>query len=103
MRIVIVGGGISGLACYLFLQKHLSSIIPKTTELKIIIVESHAATRRQDRSGSAVDEAAGPVANTIGAALGLGRYHFHCAISPILLNRQSLAQQHPMASLFSEI
>ncbi|KAL8738181.1 MAG: hypothetical protein Q9181_000994 [Wetmoreana brouardii] len=71
MKIVIVGGGISGLACYLFLQKHLPSAIPTPTELEIVILESHAATRRTNRSASAINEAAGQVTNTIGAAIGL--------------------------------
>lgn len=73
MKIAIVGGGISGLACYLFLRKHLPSAIPSDVKLDITIVESHAATRRRQRSGTATHEAAGPVSNTIGAALGLGR------------------------------
>ncbi|KAL8925548.1 MAG: hypothetical protein Q9208_003439 [Pyrenodesmia sp. 3 TL-2023] len=71
MRVVIVGAGISGLSCYLFLQKHLSSAIPATTELDIIILESLAATRRHDRSATTVGEAAGPLVNTVGAAVGL--------------------------------
>ncbi|KAL8635735.1 MAG: hypothetical protein Q9228_006804 [Teloschistes exilis] len=71
MRIVIVGGGISGLACYLFLRKFIPSILPTSTELDIIIIESHAATKRRARSPGSVDEAAGPVATTIGSALGL--------------------------------
>ncbi|KAL8831673.1 MAG: hypothetical protein Q9170_005196 [Blastenia crenularia] len=73
MKIVIVGGGISGLACYLFLQKHLPAAIPDPIELEIIILESHAATKRQDRSGGASvsSEAAGPVASTVGAAIGI--------------------------------
>lgn len=72
MRVVIVGAGISGLSCYLFLQKHLSSVIPAPTELDIIILESHAATRRHHLSVTAVDEVAGPLVNTVGAAIGLG-------------------------------
>ncbi|KAL8734374.1 MAG: hypothetical protein Q9166_001572 [cf. Caloplaca sp. 2 TL-2023] len=70
MKIFIVGGGISGLACYLFLRKHLSSAIPSNVDVEITIFESHAATKRERRSGAA-DEAAGPVADTIGAALGI--------------------------------
>ncbi|KAL9576802.1 MAG: hypothetical protein Q9212_006804 [Teloschistes hypoglaucus] len=71
MRIVIVGGGISGLACYLFLCKFIPSILPTSTELDITIIESHAATKRRERSPDTVDEAAGPAATTIGSALGL--------------------------------
>lgn len=76
MKIVIVGGGISGLACYLFLRKNLPSAIPPNDELDITIVESHAAGKRVQRSGAATtDEAAGrPGSEIIGAALGLGRY-----------------------------
>ena len=72
MRIVIVGGGISGLACYLFLRKHLPSVVPAGVEVGITILESHAATRREQRSSSANDDSKGPVSDTIGAALGLG-------------------------------
>ncbi|KAL8813303.1 MAG: hypothetical protein Q9200_000373 [Gallowayella weberi] len=71
MQVIIVGAGISGLACYLFLRKHLPSALPSGVELHITIVESHAVTKRKQRSDGAVDEAAGQVANTIGAALGL--------------------------------
>ncbi|KAI4239189.1 MAG: hypothetical protein LQ352_007817 [Teloschistes flavicans] len=71
MRIVIVGGGISGLTCYLFLRKLIPSILPTSTELDITIIESHAATNRRVRPNDSVDEAAGPVATTIGSALGL--------------------------------
>ncbi|KAL8631482.1 hypothetical protein Q9189_002811 [Teloschistes chrysophthalmus] len=71
MRIVIVGGGISGLACYLFLRKLIPSILPTSTKLDITIIESHAATKRRQRSPDSVDEAAGPAATTIGSALGL--------------------------------
>lgn len=73
MRIVIVGGGISGLACWLFLRKNLPPPILSSVGLDITIIESHAATRRKQRSGAAVDEAAGQVANTVGAALGIGK------------------------------
>lgn len=72
MRIVIVGGGISGLACYLFLRKHLPSVVPAGVEVVITILESHAATRKEQRSSSAKDEFKGPVSDNIGAALGLG-------------------------------
>lgn len=75
MRVVIVGAGISGLSCYLFLQKHLLSVIKAPTDLEIIILESHAATSRRDASDTAFEEAAaapGPFADTIGAAIGLG-------------------------------
>ncbi|KAL8861870.1 MAG: hypothetical protein Q9178_001739 [Gyalolechia marmorata] len=74
MKIVIVGGGISGLVCYLFLRKHLPSDVPGGVEVGITILESHAATRRKQRSSSAKDEAKGPVSDTIGAALGLGSH-----------------------------
>ncbi|KAL8691573.1 MAG: hypothetical protein Q9218_003233 [Villophora microphyllina] len=71
MRIVIVGGGISGLACYLFLRKLVPSVIPTSTELDITIIESHAATKGLARGSGSLDQAAGPVANTTGSALGL--------------------------------
>ncbi|KAL8768228.1 MAG: hypothetical protein Q9209_005457 [Squamulea sp. 1 TL-2023] len=71
MKIVIVGGGISGLACYLFLRKHLPSAYPPDVEVEVTIIESHAATKGKQRSENATDEAAGPVSHTIGAAIGL--------------------------------
>ncbi|KAL9594763.1 MAG: hypothetical protein Q9219_006849 [cf. Caloplaca sp. 3 TL-2023] len=69
MRIVIVGAGISGLTCYLFLRKHLPKAIPDTTDLEIVVLESHRATKQQERVNNNVT--AGQVANTIGATLGI--------------------------------
>lgn len=68
MKIVIVGGGISGLACYLFLQKHLLAITPNSIEWEIIILESHASAKRDEPSAAAVNQSA---ANNIGAAVGI--------------------------------
>ncbi len=52
-------------------------MIEAKTDLEIIILESHAAaTRQRDPSDTAVEEAAataGPFADAIGAAIGLGK------------------------------
>lgn len=69
MKIVIVGAGISGLACYLFLQKHLSAITPNSIKWEIIVLESHASTKRDEPAGAVDYQSA---ANSIGASVGIG-------------------------------
>lgn len=48
MKIAIIGGGISGLATYLHLQKHLVSHPNLTSNLQIKIFESHDLKKHKD-------------------------------------------------------
>lgn len=74
---MIVGGGISGLAVYLFLQKLLSSKVQSSrSSIEVIIYETYNAAKRGDPSGTAAGEhgeraGAGFVTETIGGALGI--------------------------------
>ena len=76
MKILIVGGGISGLAVYLFLQKLLPKAQSSRSSVEVIIYETYDAAKRDDRSGTAAEEhgeraGAGFVTGTIGGALGI--------------------------------
>lgn len=73
MKIVIVGGGISGLVSYLFLKKHLPNPAAPAEAHKFFIYESHDASRnleRQLHSKDAVEQTTNTIA--IGGGLGLG-------------------------------
>lgn len=81
MKIVIVGGGISGLATYLFLQKRLSTsnFRSSTSSIEITIYETYNAAKRGERSRTTARErgegeavvGADFVSDTIGGALGI--------------------------------
>ncbi len=64
MRIVIIGGGISGLSTYLFLQKLLAS----SRNVSISIYESHGSSKRSTNSDDSTDD---QEPETIGAGLGV--------------------------------
>jgi 2-polyprenyl-6-methoxyphenol hydroxylase-like FAD-dependent oxidoreductase len=73
MKIVIVGGGISGLVSYLFLKKHLPNPAPPADAHEFFIYESHDASRnleRQLHSQDAFQQTTNTIA--IGGGLGLG-------------------------------
>ncbi|KAL8828295.1 MAG: hypothetical protein Q9191_002669 [Dirinaria sp. TL-2023a] len=70
MKIIIVGGGISGLSTYIFLKKLLPPALPHDTSLQICVCESHEAPRRQHRSKSSVTAPAS-FAQGVGGALGI--------------------------------
>lgn len=70
MRVVIVGGGIGGLAIYLFFQKLLPS--SPESSLEIIVYESHDARIRSQHAGNPIDgDTAALVPDTVGGALGI--------------------------------
>jgi 2-polyprenyl-6-methoxyphenol hydroxylase-like FAD-dependent oxidoreductase len=73
MKVVIVGGGISGLVSYLFLKKHLPNPAPPADAHEFLIYESHDASRNLERQLHSKD-ASQQTTNTIaiGGALGLG-------------------------------
>ena len=74
MKIVIVGGGISGLALYIALQKHLGKPHASEQSLEVFIYETYDASRRQHRVGSAgegQDEHLRLVSEAVGGALGV--------------------------------
>lgn len=78
MKIVIIGGGISGLSLYLFLQKLFPASLPsRGSSLELVVYETHEA-RKRDRSSDSEPElsgigdpslASGTV--TVGGALGI--------------------------------
>jgi 2-polyprenyl-6-methoxyphenol hydroxylase-like FAD-dependent oxidoreductase len=73
MKIVIVGGGISGLVSYLFLKKHLPNPALPAEAHEFFIYESHDASRsleRQLHSQDAIHQTTNTIA--IGGGLGLG-------------------------------
>ena len=70
MKIVIVGGGISGLSSYLFLKKLLPTALPHDTPLQICVYESHEAPKRQHRPQLSVS-APTSFAQGVGGALGI--------------------------------
>lgn len=74
MKIVIVGGGISGLALYISLQKRLGKPHSSDDSLEVFIYETYDASRRQYRVGSIgeeQDESARLVSEAVGGALGV--------------------------------
>ena len=73
MKIVIIGGGISGLSTYLFLQQRLPTPAPPAEQHEITIYENHDASRklkRQLHSKDATEQTTNTIA--IGGGLGLG-------------------------------
>lgn len=74
MKIVIVGGGISGLALYISLHKRLGKPDPRIFPLKVVIYETYDASRRHRRAenaGEEQDEGTRLVSETVGGALGI--------------------------------
>jgi 2-polyprenyl-6-methoxyphenol hydroxylase-like FAD-dependent oxidoreductase len=73
MKIIIVGGGISGLTTYLFLKQHLPNPAPPAKPHEIVIYENHDASKKLERQYFTQD-AAEQTTNTIaiGGGLGLG-------------------------------
>lgn len=74
MKVVIVGGGISGLALYIALQKYLGKPHASESPLEVLIYETYDASRRQNRVGSAgerQDEHLCLVSEAVGGALGV--------------------------------
>ena len=74
MKIVIVGGGISGLALYISLQKRLGRLHPAGLAFEVVIYETYDASRRQRRGGNAGEDLEGGarlVSDTVGGALGV--------------------------------
>jgi 2-polyprenyl-6-methoxyphenol hydroxylase-like FAD-dependent oxidoreductase len=73
MKAAIIGGGISGLATYLFLKKHLPNPAPPAKSHEIVIFEHHDASRKLERELYSKD-ANNQTTNTIaiGGGLGLG-------------------------------
>lgn len=69
MKIIIVGGGISGLSNYLFLKKLLPPNLPSDAQLQIVVYESHRAQKAQSRTETS---ALGPAGFTGGVGGGLG-------------------------------
>ena len=69
MKVVIVGGGIGGLAVYLFFQK----LLPSSSEssLEIEIYESHDARNPFQSAGNPDRETAALVPDIVGGALGI--------------------------------
>ena len=70
MKIIIVGGGISGLTTYLFLKKLLAEYIPSISTLEILIYESHQAPKNADRPEPSLS-APSQFAQGVGGALGI--------------------------------
>jgi 2-polyprenyl-6-methoxyphenol hydroxylase-like FAD-dependent oxidoreductase len=73
MKIVIVGGGISGLSSYLFLTKSLPNCAAPAKPHEIIIYEAYDASRKLERqlhSQEATEQTTNSIA--IGGALALG-------------------------------
>lgn len=73
MKVVIVGGGISGLVSYLFLKKHLPNPAPPADAHEFFICGSHDASRNLERrlhSKDALQQTTNTIA--IGGGLGLG-------------------------------
>lgn len=73
MKIVIVGGGISGLSTFLFLKKHLPNPAPPAKPHEIVVYESHDAGRDLERelySKDATEQTTNTIA--IGGGIGLG-------------------------------
>lgn len=77
MKIVIVGGGISGLAVYLFLQKLFpASLASPWSGLELVVYETHEARKRENKNNngselSVVGDPKGFVSGTVGGALGI--------------------------------
>lgn len=74
MKIVIVGGGISGLALYIALQKHLGKPHAGEGLLEVFIYETYDASRHQNRmesAGEGQDEHLRLVSEAVGGALGV--------------------------------
>lgn len=74
MKIIIVGGGISGLALYIALQKHLGKLDANEDPLELLIYETYDASRRQHRLGNPEEgEGERPrlVTEAVGGALGV--------------------------------
>lgn len=75
MKIVIVGGGISGLAVYLFIEHLLAQCDSNKLSTEVVIYETYNAAKRGDRSGVAAEQGeavnAGLVSEIIGGALGI--------------------------------
>lgn len=70
MKILIVGGGISGLSLYLFLQKVFPASLPSSgSGLELVVYETHEARKR--KKGSVVGETKGVVSGSVGGALGI--------------------------------
>lgn len=73
MKILIIGGGISGLSTYLFLKQHLPTSAHPAEQHEITIYENHDASRklkRQLHSKDATEQTTNTIA--IGGGLGLG-------------------------------
>lgn len=79
MKIVIVGGGISGLSLYLFLQKLFPASLPSSgsgsgscSGLELVVYETHEARKRENGSElSVVGDLKGFVSGAVGGALGV--------------------------------
>lgn len=79
MKIVIVGGGISGLSLYLFLQKLFPASLPSSgsgsgscSGLELVVYETHEARKRENGSElSVVGDPKGFVSGAVGGALGV--------------------------------
>ena len=72
MKIVIVGGGISGLSVYLFLQKLIPASL--SSGLELVVYESYEARKREkgpEQELSVVGEVKGFDSGTVGGALGV--------------------------------
>ena len=70
MKIVIIGGGISGLTTYLFLRKLLPPSPANDRPLEILIYESHKAPKNADRPEHSLS-APSPFAQGVGGVLGI--------------------------------
>ena len=73
MKVVVIGGGISGLASYLFLQKLLSnSLLSPESAVEIVLYETYDSGKHDHGSGSSSHgEPTGLVSDIIGGALGV--------------------------------
>lgn len=72
MKIVIIGGGISGLSVYLFLQKLFPASLH--SGLDLVVYETHEARKREkgpEQELSAVGDIKGVVSDRVGGALGI--------------------------------
>jgi 2-polyprenyl-6-methoxyphenol hydroxylase-like FAD-dependent oxidoreductase len=67
MKIIIVGGGISGLSTYLFLKKELA---PKLPDLSITVYESHDPTKKVDPGNLTFGQLSSSTA-IVGGGIGL--------------------------------